>query len=256
VQRCRTKLPGRWGCPFHEAPHAIFVPSDGGPGSDREEGFGVAEESSEPGGARKWWFVGAAAVVVVALVWAIAAGAFSGRTAGADPTPSVTPSVTPSSGPVTTPVPEPSLPSPTATGTPTVEPTRKATSVKTGLDDEAQTSPGVTASVVGVEAVSGEARGPGEVAGPALRVTINLKNGSDKAIRTELGLINLYYGKDRRPAGLLSGPGAAPFPEQIPAGGSGTGTSVFNVPTADRGTIEIEFSYSTDATVVIFKGSA
>ncbi len=215
-------------------------------------GLGVTEESSEPGGTRKWWFIGAAAVVTVALVWAIAAGAFGGRTGGALPSPSPTPTA----GPVTTPVPEPSLASPTATGTPTVEPTRKATSVKTGIDDVAETSPGVTASVIRVEAVSGEARGPGEIAGPALRVTINLKNASEKAIRTELGLINLYYGRDRSPAGLLSGPGATPFPEQIPAGGSGTGTSVFNVPTAGRDTIEIEFSYSTDAAVVIFKGSA
>ncbi len=213
----------------------------------------MAEESSEPGGARKWWFIGAAAVVVVvAMVWAIASGALTGRVPDATPTPSVTPTT----GPVTTPVPEPSVAPPTATGTPTVEPTRRATTVKTGLDGQAETSPGVTASVVRVEAVSGEARGPGEVAGPALRVTIDVKNGSGKAIRTELGLINVYYGKDRRPAGLLSGPGAAPFPEQIPAGGSGRGTSVFNVPVDDRDLIEIEFSYSTDAAIVIFRGSA
>jgi len=212
----------------------------------------VAEESSGPGGARKRWFIGAAAVVAVAQVWAISAGAFNGRSEGSSPTPSVTPP----SGPVTTPVPEPSLPPPTATGTPTVEPTHKATAVKTGLDGKAETSPGVTASVVRVEAVTGEAKGPGEIAGPALRVTINVKNESGKAIRTDLGLINLYYGKDRSPAGLLSGPGATPFPEQIPSGGSGTGTSVFNVPVADRKLIEIEFSYSTDASIVIFKGSA
>ncbi len=213
----------------------------------------MAEESSEPGGARKWWFIGAAAVVVVvALVWAIAAGAFAGRVDGASPTPSLTPTT----GPVTTPVPEPSVAPPTATGTPTVEPTHKATTVKTGLDSQAETSPGVTASVVSVEAVSGEARGPGEVAGPAIRVTIDVKNGSGKAIRTELGLINVYYGKDSSPAGMLSGPGTVPFPDQIPPGGSGRGTSVFNVPVADRGLIEIEFSYSTDAAIVIFKGSA
>jgi hypothetical protein len=157
---------------------------------------------------------------------------------------------------VTTPVPEPSLAPPTATGTPTLEPTRKATSVKTGLTDKVETSPGVTASVVRVEAVSGEAKGPGEISGPALRVTIDVKNGSDKPIRTELGLINLYYGKDRSPAGTLSGPGATPFPTEIPAGASGSGTSVFNVPRNERGHIEVEFSYSTDAPVVIFSGAA
>ncbi|HSK33029.1 MAG TPA: hypothetical protein VK903_06055 [Propionicimonas sp.] len=214
----------------------------------------MAEESSEPGGTRRWWFIGAAALVVIALVWAVIAGAFAGGVPDATPTPSVTP--TPTSGPATTPVPEPSLPSPTATGTPTVVPTAKATSVKTGLDDKAQTSPGVTARVVRVESVSGVAQGPGEIAGPALRVTIDVKNDSNKAIRTELGLINLYYGKARTPAGPLSGPGVAAFPEQIPAGGTGTGTSVFNVPLDERDRIEVEFSYSTDAAVVIFSGSA
>ena len=43
---------------------------------------------------------------------------------------------------------------------------------------------------------------------------------------------------------------------EIPAGGSGTGTSVFNVPISARGHIEVEFSYSTDAPVVIFSGAA
>lgn len=212
----------------------------------------MAEESSGPGGARRWWFIGAAAVVVIVLVWAVIAGAFAGRV----PDATSTPSVTPTSGPATTPVPEPSLASPTATGTPTVVPTGKATSVKTGLDDKAQTSPGVTARVVRVESVSGVAQGPGEIAGPALRVTIDVKNDSRKSIRTELGLINLYYGKARTPAGPLSGPGATAFPEQIPAGGTGTGTSVFNVPMDERDLIEVEFSYSTDAAVVIFSGSA
>lgn len=216
----------------------------------------MTQESSGHRGARRWWFIGVAAVVVVALIWAIAAGAFGGGVPGPTPTPAPTSSTTPTAGQATSPVPEPSLASPTATGTPTVEPTRKPTVVKTGLGDEAEASPGVTASVVSVEAVSGDARGPGEVAGPALRVTIDVKNGTGKSIRTELGLINVYSGKDRNPAGLLSGPGAKPFPDQIPAGGSGTGTSVFNVPLDDRDLIEVEFSYSTDAAVVIFKGSA
>jgi hypothetical protein len=128
--------------------------------------------------------------------------------------------------------------------------------VKTGIDGKVETTPGVTASVKSVESVKGEARGPGEIAGPALRVTVNVKNGSDKSIRTELGLINVYYGKDRTPAGTLSGPGVVPFPAEIPAGGSGTGTSVFTVPSGSRSQIEVEFSYSTDAPVVIFSGAA
>ncbi|MCC6497595.1 MAG: hypothetical protein IT193_15185 [Propionibacteriaceae bacterium] len=210
----------------------------------------MTEELSEPRGTRRWWLIGLAVIVVAAVVWAVVAGV-----PGGSPAPGPVPSATPTAGQFTTPVPEPSVASPTATGTPTVEPTRKPSSVETGLDDDVETSPGVTASIERIEAVSGEARGPGEIAGPALRVTIKLTNGSDKAVRTELGLINVYYGKDRTPAGTLSGPGVTPFPAEIPAGGSGSGTSVFNVPTGQRGQIEVEFSYSTDVPVVLFSGA-
>ena len=219
----------------------------------------MSDESSEPEGprrwwvTRRWWLIGAAVVVVAGLVWLVAAGAFGGSPGTATPTAGATASQNPN--PTATPVPEPSVPSPTATGSPTVVPTQKPTSVKTGLDGKVETTPGVTASVKSVEAVQGEARGPGEIAGPALRITVNIKNGSDKSIRTELGLINVYYGKDRRPAGTLSGPGVAPFPAEIAAGGSGTGTAVFTVPKSSRSLIEVEFSYSTDAPVVIFSGS-
>ncbi|HSK34456.1 MAG TPA: hypothetical protein VK903_13325 [Propionicimonas sp.] len=210
----------------------------------------MTEESSEPRGTRRWWWIALGAIAVAAVVWAVVAGR-----PGGSPAAGPVPSATPTAGQFTTPVPEPSVAPPTATGTPTVVPTRKPTSVETGLDDDVETAPGVTASVEEIEAVTGEARGPGEIAGPALRVTINLKNGSDEAIRTELGLINVYYGKDRTPAGTLSGPGVTPFPAEIPAGGSGTGTSVFNVPTGQRDQVEVEFSYSTDAPGVIFSGA-
>ena len=219
----------------------------------------MSEESSEPEGARpwwvvrRWWLIGVAVVVVAGLGWMVAAGAFGGGPGTAGPVASPTASQNPN--PTATPVPEPSIAPPTATGSPSVVSTRKPTSVATGLDGKVETTPGVTASVKSVEAVKGEARGPGEIAGPALRITISLKNASDKPIRTELGLINVYYGKARTPAGTLSGPGVVPFPVDIAAGDCGTGTSVFSVPSAARSDIEVEFSYSTDAPVVIFRGA-
>ena len=209
-----------------------------------------------PNGAHRWWLIGGgvAMLIVAGLVWFAAAGGFGGGPAVPGPVPGGS-SAAPTAS-ATSPVPEPSIASPTATGSPTVEPTRTPTSVRTDLDGKVETTSGVTASVEKVEAVTGEARGPGEIAGPALRVTISVKNDSKAPIRTELGLINVYYGKDRKPAGTLSGPGVTAFPEQIPAGGSGIGTSVFTVPTSQRGRVEVEFSYSTTAPVVIFSGAA
>jgi hypothetical protein len=216
----------------------------------------VTEQSSVPRNTRRWWFIGAGVIVLAVVVWLVAAGVFGGRPTATPPVASATAAPSSNANPTATPVPEPSIASPTATGTPTVEPTRKPTSVKTGIDNKVETAPGVVARVKSLEAVKGEARGPGEIAGPALRVTISIQNDSKKAIRTELGLINVYYGKDRKPAGTLSGPGVTAFPAEIPAGGTGTGTSVFSVPTSARDRVEVEFSYSTEAPVVIFRGAA
>lgn len=213
----------------------------------------MTEDPIQERGTRRWWFA-AIVVLAVAIGWAVvASGVFNGSATGGE---SVSPTPSPSpSGPPPTPVPTPSIPSPTATGSPTVVPTQKPTVVRTGLEETAPAGSGVSASVERIEAVAGEARGPGEIAGPALRVTIRVRNDSDRELRTELGLINLYYGADRTPASLLSGPGAVAFPPTIAAGGTGEGTSVFNVPADARDRIAIEFSYSTDVPVVIFSGS-
>ena len=48
-----------------------------------------------------------------------------------------------------------------------------------------------------IESVDGEAQGPGEVAGPALRVSIEVENTSGEDVAMDLALTNLYYGKDR-----------------------------------------------------------
>jgi len=93
------------------------------------------------------------------------------------------------------------------------------------------------------------------VAGDALRVTLELSNKSAKQLPSNLALVNLYYGAGSTPATSLSGPGSKAFPRTVAAGASASGRFVFNVPKASQGQIEVEFSYSTEAPTVIFKGS-
>jgi hypothetical protein len=114
---------------------------------------------------------------------------------------------------------------------------------------------GVTATVTSLEAVQGKAQGVGEVAGPAVRVTLQVTNGSSKQIDTDLALVNLYSGSDQAPASELSGPGAKRFPSTLAAGKSADGVLVFNVPPSDRDRLVVEFTYSTDAPRVLFTGS-
>jgi hypothetical protein len=168
-------------------------------------------------------------------------------TVGASPAPSQA---------VSTPVPSVSVPKPTATGKPTVVPTQSTTTTNAPIDDTASLGNGVDVRVSEVESVQGDAKGPGEISGPAVRVSVEVRNTSDEEVAMDLALVNVYYGKDKTPASALSGPGLAPLSGSIPAGKSATGAYVFSVPEDQREQLTVEFSYSTDAPTVIFSGRA
>ena len=114
---------------------------------------------------------------------------------------------------------------------------------------------GLTASITEVEAVKGQARGIGEVAGPALRFTVKVTNTGSKPVDLNLALVNVYYGAKKTPASQLSGPGMSPLPQKVKSG-SASGRYVFGVPEDERGNVLVEFSYDVKAPTVIFRGSA
>jgi hypothetical protein len=113
----------------------------------------------------------------------------------------------------------------------------------------------VTVRVSDIQQVDGEAQGPGEVAGPALRVSIEVQNSTDNEISMELALANLYFGPDRAPASSLSGPGLRAFPPKIASGKSASARYVFGVPKQGRNPLAVEFSYTVEAPTVIFEGN-
>lgn len=161
------------------------------------------------------------------------------------------PSVAPSSA-----VPSASIPKPTTTGKPTVVPTQPTTTTTAPIDGTVAPQQGVEVAVAKIESVKGDAQGPGEIAGPAVRVSIEVSNGSDKEVSMDLALVNVYFGKDKTPASTLSGPGASPLSGRIAAGDAATGAYVFSVPEDQRDHLTVEFSYSTEVPTVIFSGRA
>jgi hypothetical protein len=132
---------------------------------------------------------------------------------------------------------------------------RNVPTTKAPLKDKGELGNGVTIKVSKIESVKGVARGPGEVAGPALRISIHVDNESRKTIPMNLALVNVYYGKGRLPASPLSAPGAAPLSNPIPPSKSDTGKYVFGVPKDQRSNLQVEFSYTTEAPTVLFSGS-
>jgi hypothetical protein len=115
---------------------------------------------------------------------------------------------------------------------------------------------GVKVRIAKIEAVQGEARLPGEVAGPSIRFQVMIDNPTAGAIPITPVLVNVDSGAARTPALQLSGPGVVPFSESVAAHSSASAVYVFNVAPADRDDIRILVDYGPGGTVALFAGSA
>ncbi|MCV2395821.1 hypothetical protein OEB99_16015 [Actinotalea sp. M2MS4P-6] len=223
------------------------------------------------------WVVVLALVAVVVVV-----GALSGRGTGdaAEPTAtgsstatsSTTDSAEPSAGATDTetaePEVDPTTEAPDAGDDPTpVEPTipvdeneqpipgARPSAPPVDLTDPAAPAQGLRVDLANMESVEGEATIPGEVGGPALRVTVQVTNRTDADVSLTSAVVNLYFGADQRPAVGLLEPGARDFPASVAPGASVTGVWVFNVPLDQRDQVLVEVDLSADDTVVLFSGA-
>ncbi|WP_353648550.1 hypothetical protein ABLG96_17200 [Nakamurella sp. A5-74] len=113
----------------------------------------------------------------------------------------------------------------------------------------------VTAQIVSLKAVTGVANGPGEIAGPALSVTLRVTNGSTKAIVLD-GVGVTLTDSTGGPTSTLAGPPSAPFTGTLAAGDNATGSYVFTIAADKRRPIKLSLSYSTEAPTVVFAGNA
>ena len=189
------------------------------------------------------------------------------------PTASGTPSVAVSSSPPvlsTSPTPSPAVKTP-ARATPSSRP-RPSSSASTSRSNQSQpqptrtpvpikkptrVKPGLTAKITQLSAVEGQAEGPGEVGGPAVRFKLTLTNSSQRAARLDTTVVNLFYGADLTPGGeVLHKPGGSPLPASVSPGGQAAGTYIFAVPLTERDDILITVDYSVDVSVTAFRGKA
>jgi hypothetical protein len=124
------------------------------------------------------------------------------------------------------------------------------------LDQTAAVGNGVTASVVSIDEIQGHAVGPGNVDGPALRITVRLDNGTSDGVLLDGVSVNLAYGPDRTPASLIDDSSRRPFTGILSPGDSAEGTYVFTVPADSRDQLSLEVGYQAGAPVLVFTGAA
>ncbi|MDQ1662758.1 MAG: hypothetical protein QOJ68_2738 [Blastococcus sp.] len=218
------------------------------------------KQTPAPGGGprrarRRAAILGALALVAVAAVLAVIIGAngsggssavAAGATGSTPPTPSAPPTNT--GGLLTPATPSPTGPSSAATDLPKALP-------EVPLTSPAPVGDGVVISLARIESIQGAGTGPGNIDGPAIRVTVRVLNGTSRAISLGGVAVNMYYGANRMPASPLDDPSRRSFDGQLTAGRSADGVYVFTVPAGARNHVTVEVGYQAGAPRVLFTGA-
>ena len=219
---------------------------------ERRAPSGGTEPAASPRRGRLVLAAAAAVLVCIAvLVWVLTTGG------GDDP-------ATESSAARATPAPVDGTTAPlppTSAPTEPVEPTANGDEPPPALpavplDGTGAVGNGIEATITSIEAIDGTAVGPGNIGGPALRVTVRILNGTAQDVSLDGVAVNASYGADDTPASPLDDPSRAPFAGTVSPGAAGEGVYVFRVPPEARDLVTVEVGYEAGAPLLIFTGPA
>lgn len=207
---------------------------------------------------------GRAALVAAGVVLVVAALVAVGLLAGRHTTGTTTAAGTPaasSASPATTPTGTATATGSARTGAPTTTGQWDVNQAPPSLapvrlDAPAAEGNGIIARVVSTQAIEGSATGPGNVDGPALRVTVRITNGTAHPVPLDGVAVNLAYGRALTPASPLDDPSQAPFSGTVGPGASANGVYVFTIAVRDRASLTLTVGYQAGAPILVFTGSA
>lgn len=186
------------------------------------------------------------ASIAAAVALVMAAGACSGGSSGATGSGSSSATM---GGTSPTPIATTPLPSPSVT----VPATTRTTLPAAPVDRPAEFGTGVTVDVAGTRAVTVTGRGPGQLSGPAVAVSLKLTNGTDRSIDVTNSVIAAFYGDDV-PANESTSSPAKPWRGMVKPESSITGTYVFLIPVKQRTKVHLAISYDPTKPVVTLVG--
>jgi hypothetical protein len=204
-------------------------------------------------GASRRRVLAGAGVVLVVLVLAVTALLLS-RSGGRGATAAPTTATATTPGPAARVSVPPAPPTPSPTG-----PTSEANQLPPSLEavpvgKSADVGNGISGTIVSLEAISGTGTGPGNIAGPAVRATVRLTNGTKAPQSVDAVTVDMTYGTDRRPASPLNDPSNKPFKGMVGAGDSAVGVYVFTVPADNRSVVTVSVAYQAGAPFMVFTG--
>jgi len=110
----------------------------------------------------------------------------------------------------------------------------------------------VTVTITGVRDLEVAAAGPGEIAGHAVSVQVQVRNSGSSAFDLSGLAVNASYGAGI-PASPTSAGGAQSLSGSLPAGRSATGTYVFLVPADQSATLRVEVSSADSPSIAVFE---
>lgn len=224
-------------------------------GKDEAGADGAATGPAGPNRRRSVLVLSGIAVLVVAgvVAWLLVRGSSGTNTASGSTATSTTGSPATPGAATDTSVPPP-LPTPTPTGPTGSVDQLPTAAAEVPLNSPAAVGNGVVATLPKIEAIQGTATGPGNVAGPAIRVTVRIQNGTSTAVSLGGVAVNMYYGSDKTPASPLDDPSQRPFGGMLAAGQSADGVYVFTVPADQRDAVTVEVGYQAGAPLLLFTG--
>lgn len=201
--------------------------------------------------------VALAVVALASILWVVTSGedspsgtASSSANESADRSPSATSVPEGSSSQPGTPPPTTGTPPPT-TGTDDLPVSLEPVP----LDQTADFGDEVSAQLLDLEGIQAQGQGVGEISGPAIRVTVQLTNGTGAPLSLDAVTVSLYFAPALTPAPPISDPEAVPFRGSLAAGESAEAIYTFSIGNDDRDDISVTVSHSPSSTMVVFNGA-
>ena len=144
--------------------------------------------------------------------------------------------------------------SPTSPVESTIAPRPEQSKPPVNLDQPSSTGTGLRVQLISVSAVEADAQIPGEIAGPALAITIEVSNTGSRSADLSAVAVTVLN-SDEAPGAEMTAAPAQPLSGRVAAKAKSRGIYVFRVPPDKRRPITVTITIG-DAPVLVFTGDA